>query len=285
MKGAIIVFICLLNCLTGSSAVLTDDSITWVNMEKHLMYAYSAYCTEDLLNWTCWWCLKVPNVPIVNVVDILYDNNTDTYGYIGYNNDSIIIGWRGTNLFSAENWITDFEFWQTMPYPNISNAYVHWGWYTVYTDLRSTLLPLVQMLVEKFPEKNIVTTGHILGGALSVLTAADLARSGYKNVEVWNYGCTRVGNEAFANYYNSLIPKSRRVVNMRDLVAHYPFEFLDYYHVATEIWFPSGFYNFTVCNGGEDPNCSDSELDWSFADHTSYLGFDQNEGHYHGCGN
>jgi len=263
----------------------SDDPITWNMMQKHLMYAYAAYCTEDLSNWTCWWCTKVPGIPPIQVISILYDNETDTYGYVGVNNDSIVIGWRGTNVFSLENWITDFEFWQTTPYPNVSNALVHYGWFTVYTRIREQLLPVVFLLQSKFPSYYIVTTGHSLGAALSILTAIDLVQQGYEEVEVWNFGCTRVGNEYFASYFDEFVPKTRRIVNQRDIVAHYPFEWLDYYHVATEIWFPNNVTTFEICDGGEDPSCSDSELDWSFFDHTGYLGFDQTEGHEHGCGN
>jgi len=152
--------------------------------------------------------------------------------------------------------------------------------------LEPKLLSIITILVSKFPNKQIVTTGHSLGGALSILSAVDLTEHGFQNIKVVNFGCTRVGNDVFASYFGQLIQTCWRVVNERDLVAHYPAEWMNYHHVANEIWFENNVYNFTVCdNSGEDPNCSDS-LDWyDPLDHVYYLGFDQTEGHWYGCGN
>jgi len=248
------------------------------------MYAYSAYCTEGLTNWTCWWCEKVPTLPPVTVVQVVYDSDTDTYGYIGYSETEIIVGFRGTNLESILNWITDFEFWQTTPYPNVTGAEVHYGWYTAYSNVQGIVVPVVTALRKSYPNLPIVTTGHSLGGALAILCAIDLIQQGIQQVQVVDFGQTRVGNEVFAQYFDQNVPCCR-VVNQADLIPHYPTELFNYYHVATEVWFPSNVTDFVYCNGGEDPNCSDSVWFLSPGDHTTYLGFQQNEGHEHNCGN
>lgn len=84
-----------------------------------------------------------------------------------------------------------------------------------------------------------------------------------------------------------MVKTSYRVVNDRDLVAHYPPEIFGFYHhVPREIWFSNGYTNFTVCDtSGEDPTCSDSLDFFDFSDHIHYLGFTQTDGHQHGCGN
>jgi len=260
--------------------------VTWNELQTYLMYAYSAYCTEGLQNWTCFWCTKVPSVPPLNLDQVLYDEDTDTYGYIAHSNNSIIIGFRGTNDFSLKNWVTDFEFWRRTPYHDVPGAEVHYGWYTVYEKLKPVLLPVIRALEAKYPKYHIYTTGHSLGAALSILCAVDLAREGIQNVEVYNFGDTRVGNHAFAKYFKTMVPLTRRTTNQNDLVVHYPAEWLGYHHVATEVWFPNNVYNFTICDGsGEDSNCSDSVLGDSIFDHLGYLGFDQSEGHSYNCGN
>jgi len=55
---------------------------------------------------------------------------------------------------------------------------------------------------------------------------------------------------------------------------------MGYYHVATEVWLNSNSSSYIVCQGGEDPNCSDSlsnPLDWSADAHTDYFNI------YTGC--
>ena len=42
-------------------------------------------------------------------------------------------------------------------------------------------------------------TGHSLGGALAVLCALDL-QDIYGNINLYTFGCPRVGNAAFAQY-------------------------------------------------------------------------------------
>ena len=61
--------------------------------------------------------------------------------------------------------------------------------------------------------------GHSLGGALSTLAALELVEI-YSNMSfiVKTTGSPRVGNKAFATYYNSKVPNTERLVNNDDTV-------------------------------------------------------------------
>jgi len=55
---------------------------------------------------------------------------------------------------------------------------------------------------------------------------------------------------------------------------------MGYYHVATEVWLNEASNSYTLCVGGEDPNCSDSltnPFTWSADSHLDYFNI------YSGC--
>lgn len=66
----------------------------------------------------------------------------------------------------------------------------------------------------------LCVTGHSLGGALATLCALEVAASGRAglSVSLVNFGSPRVGNTAFCELYNRLVPDSVRVVNGADAV-------------------------------------------------------------------
>jgi len=139
-----------------------------------------------------------------------------------------------------------------------------------------------------FPDLPIVSTGHSLGAAVSAIAALDLREQGFDNVQAWTFGQPRFGNKALAKYFDKMVPVRRRVVNQADLVPHLPLRSLDYYHPSTEVWFSKDYTNYVICDdSGEDPTCSDSLefYDWRPQEHVLYLGYDQDDGKPHGCGN
>jgi len=263
----------LLACLVAAYA----DTLSWDSMLKYYMYSLSTYCStqQGLTTWTCSWCEYVPIPPVTDMTIFETDGAgmQGTYGFVGRTNESILVAFRGSK--TIDNWILDAEFTQTN-YTPVSGALVHEGFYYAYQQVASTITAAVQALQGKFPELPVISTGHSLGAALSLLNAAGLVQAGIKNVNIWNYGQPRVGNIVFAKYANEIISTIYRVVNMADIVPHLPPEALDYHHEATEIWFPTNHTTYVICNSsGEDPKCSDSVLPtkYSIPDHTDYLGY------------
>jgi len=273
-------------CLLSSSQSRPHFGLDWNTLRDYVMYSYSTYCQADnLIYWNCYWCSQV--APL-NVTAVFYDPNTDTYGYAGYTSDSIILSFRGTELNSILNWITDLKFAKTTPYPNVDGAAVHQGFYEAYQSISPQVLNATSYLIAAFPQYPIVVTGHSLGAALSILAAMDLMINGGVDgsmIQAYSFGDPRVGNSEFAEFFNQRVSLSFRTVNQKDIVPHLPLRIMGFQHIATEVWFPSDTQNFIVCdNSGEDPNCSDSLVDpISIVDHLNYLGFNQRAGVNYGC--
>jgi len=234
----------------------------------------------------------------MTVTNFFQDSKTNTFGYAGVTSNEIIVAFRGTEPASLQNWITDLKIAKTTPYENMPDVQVHKGFYEAYQAVENQIRPAIANLTSVFPHLPITVTGHSLGAALSTLCGADLiVQFPNVSVTVWNYGNPRVGNEAWSDYYSSLpIRTNWRVVNQKDIVPSIPYEWMGFYHEATEVWYPKDTTTYKVCNdSGEgtfdkgsthftDQSCQDSvALAVSIPDHLTYLGYDLALGELHLC--
>jgi triacylglycerol lipase len=93
-----------------------------------------------------------------------------------------------------------------------------------------------QNLEDYLEELNQMTsftvTGASLGGALATLHSLVLASRNIP-VEAYLFASPMVGDPKFVNTYNSLVPKSYRIVNKPDIVPQLPGHSLGYEHVNT----------------------------------------------------
>jgi len=195
-------------------------------------------------------------------------------GYTGYNGSAIHAVFRGTIFTSLENWINNLKFAKRRAYPKIPNAEVMDGFDDDYNSVQPLVIAQIKALMAKYPGKRVYVTGHSLGAALAVLCAMDLHFMGINVSKVYTYGCPRVGNSAFADAFQLYFGDSWRLTHWRDVVPHLPLVAMGFWHVAREVWYNSAFSNYTVCNGsGEDPECSDSLIDYSVRDHLDYFNF------------
>lgn len=261
-------------CSIGSSYGASE--LSWDTLRKYLMYALSAYCGEGIVTWNCSWCIFVDVPPLYNVsvFETPGFGMGRIYGYIGRSNESIVIGFRGSATTS--NWIYDFEF-AHRPYPYVPGAFVHDGFYKGYLQVADIIYHTVRPMQDEYPNLTVISTGHSLGGALALLNAVGLVEKGIRNVELWDYGQPRVGNEVFANYAKELLPVLYRTINQADIVPHVPpIDTTRYHHAPYEVWFPSNYTTYVLCDGsGEDPACSDSVpfTQLTMKDHVTYLGY------------
>jgi len=240
----------------------------------------------DIADWSCYWCTN-PDATQLTVTNFFEDTRTNTFGYLGFTPNEIIIAFRGTEPASITNWITDLKFAKTTPYKNMPDVRVHEGFYDAYQAVEDQIQAAVANITHYYPNLPLVVTGHSLGAALSTLCGADLmVQFPYLNITVWNFGNPRVGNDGWSSYYSSLpIRTTWRVVNQRDIVPSVPYEWMGFYHEATEVWYQKDHSNYKVCNdSGEDPTCQDSlEVALSVPDHLTYLGYDVAIGELYLC--
>lgn len=273
----------MLVCMIAPAACANNPK-TW-NYDTGLDYlflSYATYCPSDTLqNWSCKWCSQSSGVAKFQPYSFPSDFRTNTFGVVGYNPawNQIVIAFRGSH--NIRNWIVDLNFSKMKPYKNYTNVEVHEGFNNAWNALSPQVLNSAFDLMARYPSASVVVTGHSLGAALATLCALELysVTSSFASppqIYVWNYGCPRVGNQAFSDLYKLAIRTHFRHVNNRDIVAHNPPMAMGFYHCPTEVWergtLPS---SFKVCDeSGEDPTCSDSlAVTLSVDDHMNYFGF------------
>lgn len=68
------------------------------------------------------------------------------------------------------------------------------------------------------------------------------------------FGQPRVGNSAFASWFNS-ITTHERVVHYADIIPHTPAHNLGYSHSGTFIWYKKDMQSYKICSSKKD-DCS-----------------------------
>lgn len=150
----------------------------------------------------------------------------------------------------------------------------------------------IASLVRKYPDYNIMVTGHSLGGALASLTAASLIFDNIvttNKISLYTFGMPRVGDKDYALAHDKLVTKSWRVVHYKDIVAHLPTCNLftgscaitnGPYHHGTEV-----FYNaadmivnstYKICHSDEDESCSNAIVNDCFPTYVKCINYHRN---------
>ena len=151
-------------------------------------------------------------------------------GAIGYFDDTIYVMFAGSD--SAQDWITNFEFFKTTCYlsPKVDHGIkVHSGFVKHYLLARD----YIQKVTANY--KKIVVTGHSLGGATTALCAYDLKSNNLdKDITAIMFAAPRIGNRKFARTFNKIIPDAVRWNFMNDLVPKLPPFFFGYQHEVSQ---------------------------------------------------
>jgi hypothetical protein len=236
-----------------------------------LNISQSTYCLNNSSNWNCATCSnKNEYEKLINL-----DNELIV---IGYNTlyKSIFVSFRGS--VNTQNWIANIHFSQIQPYNN-TDISVEKGFYNLFTNLKPYVINGIQDVSKKYNTKDLLITGHSLGGALSTLLAFELlyVENIDMNIKLITFGCPRIGNHDFVSIFNSFSVYSNRITHYYDIVPHIPQQFLKYDHISKEIWYNEENNEYKLCddkNNSEDPTCSNSCSPThctSTADHMNYM--------------
>ena len=252
------IFFLIVNCQEYNENLLK----TAVNISQ------SSYCIPNTNSWNCLTC---DNNNIYEKSSLI-KGEFIVYGYNSFY-ESIFIGFRGsTNL---QNWLTDIHF--SMVYPYNNNIGLEKGFYYLFKSLKDDIYENLNSLSSKYGNNNILITGHSLGGAIASLLSFDiLYNSEPYNISLITFGSPRVGNQIFSSLFNEYNIYSKRITHYYDIVPHLPQSFLNYKHIANEIWFNLDNSNYQICNDtqDEDYSCSDScapKYCTSVNDHMLYM--------------
>ncbi|GIL50703.1 hypothetical protein Vafri_6817 [Volvox africanus] len=116
---------------------------------------------------------------------------------------------------------------------------VHKGFLDAYDSVRRTVFTLLDEITgtgNKGDNWQVVVTGHSLGGALATLAAYELAdrrtpARAVQKIAMYSFGAPRVGNKAFAEEFDRLVPDAWRVTNSNDIIPSVP-RLMGYCHVG-----------------------------------------------------
>jgi triacylglycerol lipase len=170
------------------------------------------------------WGIKIPPGGIISeeVATPLPKASTQV---IVCNRDRVmIITFAGTDPLVLADWITDFDL-------GINNT----GTANGFAVAAEVVWPKIRTSLQGAPVGTpIFVTGHSLGGALAVLTAAKINAVQPGSVRaIYTYGMPRAGDLEFASAYNQALGSSTyRLVHGDDVVPTVAPSFLGFRHVG-----------------------------------------------------
>jgi triacylglycerol lipase len=166
-------------------------------------------------------------------------NNHFGWVCIDQANARLIVCFRGTEYF--KDWLDDFDF-APAPYSAIpGRGTVHQGFQIVYEAVRDNVRALVT--AHRANCREILITGHSLGGALSALAAPDLLNDVASNLAptVYTWAEPRVGHPDYVQFFDARVNICYRIVNLWDVVPHLPPLLALYEHEGHSLHIDSGF--------------------------------------------
>ena len=251
------------------------SSIEAYNSEQANICEYlsgAAYCGKDTYK-----TMKLAG-PASGFVyqDTLYDVKTDLQGYVGYlsSKKTIYVALRGSS--SALNWLDDAEV-KLVDYTSwpTCGCKVHYGFYRSALGVTNKTVDSVSLLKKRFPTYSVIMTGHSYGASTVQLLAMELEKKGI-NVEIYNYGQPRVGDQKYAGFVNTIINDYWRFTHNKDMVPHVPpTTGFGYLHSCREVFEDeSGILHLCSDANCEDPKCANQYTltQTNTDDHSYYLG-------------
>lgn len=191
-----------------------------------------------------------------------------TKGFTGYSKtlNAVIVSFRGSS--NVQNWVINLSTTRSN-YAGCDGCSAHSGFLTAYNAVQDTIRAEITRLTSMYRGAKIMITGHSLGGAMAILAAADIKIKFHRVDEVYTFGQPRVGNAAFANWYETQIPQTYRLVHNADIVPHVPPSNFGFQHSSTQLWYAGDMQTYKTCSA-ESPDCANSVsvVGYSIGDHS-----------------
>ncbi|KIN99618.1 hypothetical protein M404DRAFT_154868 [Pisolithus tinctorius Marx 270] len=236
------------------------------SLAPYSQFARAAYCPPSVVDgWMCGEaCEAVPDF----LVSLTGGDGSDTqYYYVGYwlFGDTVIVAHQGTDATKLLAYLTDVDIFleslDPLLFPGISSSVqVHSGFANEHAKTAPTILAEVYKLLDQYGAESVTLVGHSLGGALAELDCLFLALSLPSNIAIRGvtYGTPRVGNPAWASFFDSTVPDFQRINNGKDPIPIVPGIFMGFSHVRGEVHITEPNYAVS-CPGNDDAtdaNCT-----------------------------
>jgi triacylglycerol lipase len=143
-----------------------------------------------------------------------FDGATSTQAFTAADVTRRVLSFRGTESNNPRDWVVDSQF---RPRPAALGS-VHSGFDGALDEVWESVLEEIAQ-----DPRQLIITGHSLGGGLAILAAARLADSGRPPAAVYVYGCPRTGLSGFRDGYDAgLRDVTFRIINHIDIVTRVP---------------------------------------------------------------
>jgi hypothetical protein len=154
----------------------------------------------------------------------------DTTGFLAVDHQrhDLVLSIRGSK--SESNWRTNKMF-TLVKWPEIcSGCRAHRGFHQAYQAAKQQIVTQLKAAVGKYPDYQLIVTGHSLGGAMATMIATSLRKeSELKDIgqkaHLYTYGAPKVGNPALMKEIESRNHQNYRVTKGSDPVPHVPIDF------------------------------------------------------------
>ncbi|KAH8994385.1 alpha/beta-hydrolase [Lactarius hatsudake] len=254
----------------SQGGVTTLTSSQYAEFAPYVQFARAAYCpSHKIVGWKCGdACSAVPGF----TSNLTGGDGADTqYYYVGFwpAQSAVVVAHQGTDPSKLQALITDLEAklvgLDPVLFPNISSGVkVHHGFEKEHKKTAPKILNEVKRLMAENSLTHVILIGHSLGGALAELDTLfmKLNLPAGTTVRGVTFGTPRVGNPAWATFFDSQIADFTRMNNKRDFVPTMPgrtFFSHEFRHPKGEIHIQEDG-SVIACLGpddGVDPQCSD----------------------------
>ncbi|RJE22803.1 Extracellular lipase [Aspergillus sclerotialis] len=207
--------------------------------ESWVQYAAAAYCVDNVkakegAKLSC----PPKNCPYVQQADtsvILSFTTpvTDTAGFVAadHTHRAIVIAFRGT--VSIRSIVFDWD--PVLTKTNLCpGCMAEKGFWYSWIAVRSEILETVGKAIIEYPDYQIISVGHSLGGSIATLAAASLRAHGH-HVILYSYGSARVGNRALSANLTAQAG-NYRLTHTVDPIPKLPPLLMGYVHISPEYW-------------------------------------------------
>lgn len=265
------IFVCLLflghaiaaatNAFPDSFKDLDDDAQIYIASRL----SAAAYCSiQHIRSWSCGdRCAVVDDFACT---EVFLEDSLLAFVGVSHKLQLVLVSFRGT--LGPANYLTDMQARLTQVPWLEEGVKVHEGFLRAYDTLRSKVFAGLSAL-HRHGDYYFLATGHSLGGALSMLAAADPGLRQFRPTSI-SFGAPRVGNDAFASLLGPQV--SKRLVNKNDIVPHLPLRAFGYRHGPQEFWHHADRRIACSPVDGEDGTCSNSLKVYGYFAHLEYRG-------------
>lgn len=221
--------------------------------------ARAAYCApKSIKAWNCGGACSA--VLGFNATLNGGDGNGVQYYYVGTWKDkkTIAVAHQGTDPTKFMSVLTDLNFFFAPLDPTLfpgapADAMVHGGFADAHGDTGTIILTEVKRLLALTGYTSVTVVGHSLGGAIAELDALmfRLSLPASISIKAVTYGTPRVGNPAFAHYFDSKVTDFTRINNDDNPIPIVPGRGLGFLHPKGEVHFLRSGYA-VGCDGSDN---------------------------------